>query len=207
MVCKSWQAARPCQPVMSPRRPAAPPCCSGVGATAVSLGTPSGRRTVNTEPLAGSLATVMPGRTRTCNQTVMSGPVSPKSSNKIDVFRRVRARSFASVHGVSMVYLWSVRHFPRPLVKSGGSMMRQARPREYRQAPGNRPMKANAIAEPVRALLDPRDAAAPSGSCHCFWLGQWSYAIVWSKLPSQKSDGFPKELAINSIESPNRESD
>jgi hypothetical protein len=69
-----------------------------------------------------------PGRTRTSNQTVMSGPVSPESSNKIDVFRRVRARSFASVHGVSVVYLWSVRHFPRPLEKSRGSMMRQARP-------------------------------------------------------------------------------
>jgi hypothetical protein len=34
-----------------------------------------------------------------------------------------------------VVYLWSVRHLPRPLVKSAGSMMRQARPREYRQAP------------------------------------------------------------------------
>ena len=28
-----------------------------------------------------------PGRARTSNQTVMSGPVSPESSNKIDVFR------------------------------------------------------------------------------------------------------------------------
>ena len=28
-------------------------------------------------------------------------------------FRQVRARSFASVHGVSVVYLWSVRHFPK----------------------------------------------------------------------------------------------
>ena len=54
-----------------------------------------------------------PGRARTSNQTVMSGPVSPESSNKIDVFRGVRARSFASVHGVSVVYLWSVRHFPK----------------------------------------------------------------------------------------------
>jgi hypothetical protein len=51
-------------------------------------------------------------RTRTSNQTVMSGPVSPESSNKIDVFRGVRARSFASVHGVSVVYLWSVPAFP-----------------------------------------------------------------------------------------------
>jgi hypothetical protein len=49
----------------------------------------------------------------------------------------------------------------------------------------------------------------PAGPVIVPWLGQWSYAyaIVWSKLPSQKSDGFPKELAINSIESPNRESD
>lgn len=54
-----------------------------------------------------------PGRTRTSNQTVMSGPVSPETSNTIDVFRQVRARSFAPVHGVSVVYLWSVRHFPK----------------------------------------------------------------------------------------------
>jgi hypothetical protein len=46
----------------------------------------------------------------------MSGPVSPENSDKIDVFRRVRACSFASVHGVSVVYLWSVHHFPRPLI-------------------------------------------------------------------------------------------
>ena len=45
----------------------------------------------------------------TSNQTVMSGPVSPESSDKFDVFRCVRTRSFASVHGVSVVYLWSVR--------------------------------------------------------------------------------------------------
>ena len=54
-----------------------------------------------------------PGRTRTSNQTVMSGLISPESSIRIDVFRGVRARSFASVHGVSVVYLWSVRHFPK----------------------------------------------------------------------------------------------
>jgi hypothetical protein len=53
-----------------------------------------------------------PGRIRTSNQTVMSGLVSPESADKIDVFRRVRARSFASVHGVSVVNLWSVHRFP-----------------------------------------------------------------------------------------------
>jgi hypothetical protein len=57
-----------------------------------------------------------PGRARTSNQTVMSGPVSPEDSNRIDVFRRVRARSFASVHGVSVVYLWSVPHSPKAAV-------------------------------------------------------------------------------------------
>jgi hypothetical protein len=54
-----------------------------------------------------------PGRTRTSNQTVMSGPVSPENSSTIDVFRPVRASLFASVHGVTVVYLWSVPPFPR----------------------------------------------------------------------------------------------
>ena len=61
-----------------------------------------------------------PGRTRTSNQTVMSGPVSPESSDKFDVFRRVRARSFASVHGVSVVYLWSVI---RIILRRRGAML------------------------------------------------------------------------------------
>jgi hypothetical protein len=38
----------------------------------------------------------------------MSGLVDPEILDKTDVFRRVRARSFASVHGVSVVNLWSV---------------------------------------------------------------------------------------------------
>ena len=38
----------------------------------------------------------------------MSGPAGPEILDKIGVFRRVRARSFASVHGVSVVNLWSV---------------------------------------------------------------------------------------------------
>ena len=49
-----------------------------------------------------------PGRTRTCNQTVMSGLVGPEIPAEIGVFRRVRARLFAYVHGVSVVDLWSV---------------------------------------------------------------------------------------------------
>jgi hypothetical protein len=67
-----------------------------------------------------------PGRIRTSNQTVMSGPVSPESSNKIDVFRRVGGRSFASVHGVSVVYLWSVRHFPG--TRAGGFVLTREEP-------------------------------------------------------------------------------
>ena len=40
-------------------------------------------------------------------------------------------------------------------------MMRQARPREYRQVPGYRPIKANAIAELVRSNDgSPRTGAA-----------------------------------------------
>src|SRR2546430_15829406 len=35
-----------------------PPCCAGVSASVASLATPPGRRTVNTEPLPGSLVTV-----------------------------------------------------------------------------------------------------------------------------------------------------
>jgi hypothetical protein len=50
--------------------------------------------------------------------------------------------------------------------------MRQARPREYRQAPGNRPpMKANAIAEPVRALLDPQGRGRPQRVLSLFLAG------------------------------------
>ena len=44
-----------------------------------------------------------PGRTRTSNQTVMSGPAAPKILSKIGVFRRVHACLFASVHGVPVV--------------------------------------------------------------------------------------------------------
>jgi hypothetical protein len=86
-------------------------------------------------------------------------------------------------------------------------MMRQARPREYRQAPGNRPMKANAIAEPVRALLDPQGRGRPQRVLSLFLAGAMELCDRVVETPSQKSDGFPKELAINSIESPNRESD
>jgi hypothetical protein len=49
-----------------------------------------------------------PGRTRTSNQTVMSGLAVPEIPDKTGVFRHVHARSFASVHGVSVVNLWSV---------------------------------------------------------------------------------------------------
>ena len=42
-----------------------------------------------------------------------SGPVSPEPQIQSTFFVRVRARSFASAHGVSVVYLWSVRHFPK----------------------------------------------------------------------------------------------
>jgi hypothetical protein len=38
----------------------------------------------------------------------MSGQAGPEILDKTGVFRRVRARSFASVHGVSVVILWSV---------------------------------------------------------------------------------------------------
>ncbi len=47
-------------------------------------------------------------RTLTCNQTVMSGLIDPKKSDKSGVFRYFRRRSFTSVHGVSVVKLWSV---------------------------------------------------------------------------------------------------
>src|ERR1019366_8934658 len=49
-----------------------------------------------------------PGRTRTSNQTVMSGLLDPEISAIIDVFRHTRRRLFTSVHGVSVVNLWSV---------------------------------------------------------------------------------------------------
>src|SRR5437870_3102682 len=38
----------------------------------------------------------------------MSGLAAPEILDKIEVFRRLHARSFASVHGVSVVNLWSV---------------------------------------------------------------------------------------------------
>src|SRR5665213_1466282 len=38
----------------------------------------------------------------------MSGLLDPENSAKFDVFRHVRRRSFASVHGISVVHLWSV---------------------------------------------------------------------------------------------------
>jgi hypothetical protein len=44
----------------------------------------------------------------TCNQTVMSGLLALENSDKSAVFRHVRRRLFASVHGVSVVNLWSV---------------------------------------------------------------------------------------------------
>jgi hypothetical protein len=46
-----------------------------------------------------------PGRTRTSNQTVMSGQADPKNSTNTGILHRVRARSFASVHGVSVFNL------------------------------------------------------------------------------------------------------
>jgi hypothetical protein len=49
-----------------------------------------------------------PGRNRTSNQTVMSGLLDPEISTIIGVFRHTRRRSFTSVHGVSVVNLWSV---------------------------------------------------------------------------------------------------
>src|SRR5262249_16799928 len=54
-----------------------------------------------------------PGRIQTSNQTVMSGRVSPENASTVDVFGALRASLFASVHGVTVVYLWSVPPFPR----------------------------------------------------------------------------------------------
>src|ERR1700730_2375794 len=54
-----------------------------------------------------------PGPARTSTQTVMRGPDRGGRSTHRDVFRGVRGRSFASFHGVSVVYLWSVLHFPK----------------------------------------------------------------------------------------------
>ena len=62
-----------------------------------------------------------PGRIRTSNQTVMSGLADLEISDNPGVFRRVRARSFASVHGISVVQLWSVHHSPRLLVAARAS--------------------------------------------------------------------------------------
>jgi hypothetical protein len=47
-------------------------------------------------------------RTQTSNQTVLSGLLDPEKSIKPSIFRGVRRRLFASVHGVSVVNLWSV---------------------------------------------------------------------------------------------------
>jgi hypothetical protein len=63
---------------------------------------PAGKR-IQAIDIVGWLA-----RTRTSNQTVMSGPAVPEILGKTGVFRHVHARSFASVHGVSVVNLWSV---------------------------------------------------------------------------------------------------
>src|SRR5450759_1049306 len=43
-----------------------------------------------------------------CNQAVMSGLLDPEISAIIGVFRHTRRRLFTSVHGVSVVNLWSV---------------------------------------------------------------------------------------------------
>lgn len=40
----------------------------------------------------------------------MSGLAAPGNSIKSGIFRRVRPRLFASVHGVSVVILWSALH-------------------------------------------------------------------------------------------------
>ena len=62
-----------------------------------------------------------PGRARTSNQTVMSGPAAPENPCKIEIFRHVHAPSFASVHGVSVVNLWSV--LGRRLSAIGGRIL------------------------------------------------------------------------------------
>ena len=51
-----------------------------------------------------------PGRTRTCNQTVMSGPVCSILSENIDVFRGAARRSSSFVHAVSVVNRWLEIH-------------------------------------------------------------------------------------------------
>ena len=87
------------------------------------------------------------GRIRTSNQTVMSGLADLGSSDNSDIFRHVRCRLFTSVHGVSVVNLWSVHPFPRRSVDG------QARPREYRQAPGNRPTRLPSRSRDVARLV------------------------------------------------------
>jgi hypothetical protein len=61
-------------------------------------------------------------------------------------------------------------------------MMRQAKPREYRQALVTALLRRTPSLSRCGPCSIRRDVAAPSGPCHCFWLGQRSYAIVWSKL-------------------------
>jgi hypothetical protein len=111
-----------------------------------------------------------PGRTRTSNQTVMSGLVSPESSIRIDVFRRVRARSFASVHGISVVHLWSVRHFPKAAV-TGSSMaepVRVARSQgRGRQRGAAAPYPTPVVSVRVVHLGPPGDRYSPRFCRHC----------------------------------------
>jgi len=45
----------------------------------------------------------------TSNQTVMSGLIGVEKSDKFGVFCHLQQRLFTSVHGVSVVNLWSVR--------------------------------------------------------------------------------------------------
>ena len=72
----------------------------------ISLEQERARRIARSQPLENIGG---PGRTRTCNQTVMSGQAYPGISTNIGIFRRVRERLFASVLRVSVVNLWSVR--------------------------------------------------------------------------------------------------
>ena len=61
-----------------------------------------------------------PGRTRTCNQTVMSGPACSTVSENIDVFRGVAERSSTFVHVVPVVNRWlALWGWPFALTQSG----------------------------------------------------------------------------------------